>query len=346
MLDSTKDENYYLKYGLEKDPFPSGVIDKNIYLTPEINRRLKHAKQLITHGEKLLTISSLPGAGKSLLAEKLLLLKEDDWQTCLLKAKESLDIESLSLILIQQLLPDQEIEAKVAISMLHKYLETSYKEGIVPVIVIDDGDKLSHECLQFVLQLADLRYNESQFRIVIFANEAINETFAKAGISELAENAVEILNMPGFRLDQVQGYLKYRFSACGNTDELPFTEDEIQTIHSVSGGLAGGIHTFSRQIMMQALTRTDKQGSYGKFSLLLAVLVLSLAAYIYYDKQLVIQKASPVMVNNDSQELVQDVIEQTSGSLGDADYAAELSQLGDSISLKLSEFDASFLQAE
>ena len=345
MLDLITDEDYYLKYGLEKDPFPPGVIDNNIYLTPEINRRLKHAKQVISHSEKLLVISSLPGAGKSLLAEKLLLLKEQDWRACLLRAHESPDIESLSLELIQQLLPGQEIEAKVAISMLHKYLETSYKEGIVPVIVIDDGDKLGHECLQFVLQLADLRYNESQFRIVIFANESIHETFVKPGISELAENLIESVNMPGFRLDQIPGYLKYRFSACGHADELPFSDQDIEAIHTVSGGLAGGINNFSRQVMMQALVHTEKPKSHAKLSLILALLVLALAGFIYYDTQLV-KTAGPDIVEKPPQSAEQTLVADDTTSVKDDEAESALSQLDDSISLKLSEFDASFLQEE
>ena len=75
MNTSTSNDQYFLEYGLERDPFPKDVIDKNIFLTPEINRRLKQAKQHIKSSDKLLLISSAPGSGKSLLAQKLIILK-------------------------------------------------------------------------------------------------------------------------------------------------------------------------------------------------------------------------------------------------------------------------------
>jgi len=157
MNNSISESDYFLKYGLEKDPFPMGGIDNNIFLTPEINRRLKQAKQHITEGQKLLIITSLSGAGKSLLAQKLIILKETDWRTSLVIADENLETGSLSYSVMQQLLPEQNNDPKQAVSMLHKYLETSFREKIRPVIVIDDAEKLSFETLQFVLQLADLR---------------------------------------------------------------------------------------------------------------------------------------------------------------------------------------------
>ena len=59
MKNSISENKYYLEYGLDKDPFPLDVIDKNIYLTPEINRRLKEAKQHIKASEKALLINSV-----------------------------------------------------------------------------------------------------------------------------------------------------------------------------------------------------------------------------------------------------------------------------------------------
>ncbi len=332
MIKANSEENYYIDFGMDKDPFPVGVIDKTIHLTPEINRRLKYAKHTIASSNKLLLITSLPGAGKSLLAEKLLVLTEKDWQCCSLKADEKMDVEALSFQLVQQLLPGQQIESKLSISMLHKYLETSYKEKIVPVLVIDDADKLNFETLQFILQLADLRYNDAMFRIVLFANESITETLAKAGLKELAEDTIQIINMPGFRPEQIEAYLKYRFSSCGENIEMPFTDEDISYIHSVSGGLAGSVNLVARQLMIDSLANRKPQKSYAKLSLLLAAIVVALAGYIYLEKseidvvdtqQAAIPEIPPPMIRQ-SPEVETEAVN-------------ELGKLGDSISLKLSE---------
>ncbi|NKB36497.1 MAG: AAA family ATPase [Gammaproteobacteria bacterium] len=336
MSNVNSEEKYYLEFGLEKDPFPFGVIDKNIFLTPEINRRLKYAKQLITSSNKLLVIASLPGAGKSLLAEKLLVLADKDWQSCSLIADEKMDIESLAFKLIQQLLPEQKIDSKLSISMLHKYLETSYKEEVLPVLLIDDAEKLKFETLQFVLQLADLRYNDAMFRIVLFANESISETFTKAGLKELADDTVHFLHMPGFRQDQIRTYLKYRFSSCGENIELPFTDEDITYIHSVSGGLAGGVNFVARQLMLESSIDKKPQKSYAKLSVLLSFIVLVLAGYISLNKSEIDTVDAVKVSNTKTPQSDTNVIGNHS-----PDAANDLVILGDSISLKLSEFQIS-----
>lgn len=322
MNNSISESDYFLKYGLEKDPFPMGVIDEKIFLTPEINRRLKQAKQYISEGQKLLIITSLSGAGKSLLAQKLIILKETDWRTSLVSADENLETGSLSYSVMQQLLPEQNNDPKQAVSILLKYLETSYREKIRPVIVIDDADKLSFETLQFVLQLADLRYNEVLFRIVLFANESINETLSKVGLKELAEGTIDIMTMPGFTVEQIPAYLKYRFSSCGEGVEVPFTENEIEYIYSASGGLPGGINLLSRKLMQDSLKKEITGKNFGSLPMLLSLFILALAGYLYYEN---------LNLKND-----QSFSHQQTEIMSDMEQN-ELTGLDESLSLKLSE---------
>ena len=283
MKNSISENKYYLEYGLDKDPFPLDVIDKNIYLTPEINRRLKEAKQHIKASEKALLINSVSGAGKSLLAQKLLILKEKDWQVSFTIANSDSEPESIAHSIIQQLLPEKEIGAPQSVSMMHKYLEQSYQEKVVPVIVIDDAHKLSFGTLQFLLQLADLRYNDAFFRFIFFANESITETISKPGLKELAEGTIDTLSMPCFTKDQIGAYLKYRFSSCGDNIEIPFTESEIEYLHKASGGLPGGVNILARQLMQANLNKDISGKSYGGITFILILLLVSFAGYQYYE---------------------------------------------------------------
>ena len=268
---------------MERDPFPPGILDKNIFLTPEINRKLKQAKQHVSESQKVLLIASPSGAGKSLLAKKFLVLKETDWRPCLVKAEIDTDIESLAHSLVGQLLPEQHEKGPQTISMLHKYLEQSYKEETRPVIVIDDADKLPKKTLQFLLQLADLRYNESLFRILLFANESISETLEKAGVKELAADTINILTMLSFTSEQIRGYLKYKFSSCGDNIEIPFNDVEIEYIYKASGGLAGGINILAREMMQEAQGENKTGNKSIGVASLLSVILLTVVAYLYYE---------------------------------------------------------------
>ena len=194
MKKPVSNSKYLLKYGLDRDPFPANTTDENIYLTPEINRRLKQIKQHITDSHKLLLVASAAGAGKSLLARKIVVLKEPGWRISLINADADMQADTLANAIVQQLLPAKNENDSQAISVLHKYLEQSYRDKTLPVILIDDADKLSIDTLQFVMQLADLRYNDTLFKVVLFADESINESFEKTGLKELSEGEVDIFS--------------------------------------------------------------------------------------------------------------------------------------------------------
>ncbi len=344
-MNKRTDNEYFLSYGLVKDPFPSRVIDRNIFLTPEINRRLKLIRQHINEGQKLLLVTSARGAGKSLLARKLLILKQPNWHISLTRAHENMNAESLAHSIVQQFQPEKNENISQSISMLHKYLEHSFHERVVPVIVIDDADLLSFDTLQFVLQLADLRYNEALFRIVLFANESITEILTKPGLKELAEDTVDIVSMPYFSREQIPAYLRSLFSSCGENVEPAFSESEYEYLYQASGGLPGGINMLTRQLMQDALKEDTPQRNYGRMTALLSVFLLALAGYLYYKSILLenshvlskktIQQSPAVFFDTKNSMAGKTTAKSTAGKTGNG--KARLSPLHEPLSLKLSD---------
>ena len=95
--------------------------------------------------------------------------------------------------------------------------------------MIDNAHNLSFELLQFILELADIRYNNSLFRFVLFSNESINESFEEPRIKELANGILQNIQLPSFTQVQTLAYIEFCISSCGDedvTDHL-FSDDEI-----------------------------------------------------------------------------------------------------------------------
>lgn len=276
-------ENYYLELGLTGDPFADNDDNKNIYLTPQINRRLKQIREHISGNKGLLLVSSLPGAGKSLLAGKLPVLKAPDWQVSIIQANENLDVKRFASRVLLDLTGALVADEGKSVSLLHKHLDTSFKEQKKPVIIVDDADRLNMEMLQFLLQLADLKYNEAQFRVVLFANDAINEQLSKPGLAELSSGNVTSIFMPALSHEQVIAYLKFRVSPHGEWDQLQFEDSTIDYIYRASGGLPGGINFLAREKLQQAQAPVSQKRDYGRSLALFSLFVIALASYIFYE---------------------------------------------------------------
>jgi len=276
---STGNSRYYKQFNLSIDPFPAEE-DNILYLTPGINLRLERIKESIAGSQKTIVITSSPGAGKSMLADYLESQPESNWKICLVKAEDGMTTETIAFEIIRQAMPDKAKETSRAIPLLHKYLEMASRNNFVPVFIIDDADKLSLETLKFLLELATLRYADSLFRIVLFADESLIDRLADPELNSLVTGMTYNLHLPSLSRSQSTEYIDTRLHAAGEISDYPFNEENLDYIYRISGGLPAGINIAARQLMQSRNVTTAPEpvrSSGGKW---LAAVVVLLAGVI------------------------------------------------------------------
>ncbi|MGK0297160.1 MAG: type II secretory pathway predicted ATPase ExeA/septal ring-binding cell division protein DamX [Gammaproteobacteria bacterium] len=243
------ESNYYQYFELTKDPFPVDSFDNVLFLTPELTSRLEEIKNRVNETDKLILITSVPGAGKSTISDYLESIPEKNWKVSLVQAVTGMDRDTLAHEIIQQVSPDKADEKSFAIPQLHKFLEFSSKTEKVPVFIIDDAHKLSTEILEFILELSALKYQETSFRFVLFADENINDRLNTESLADLNKQLVTRLTLPSLSKIQLKEYIDNRLSSSGDLSEYPFSDEDFQNIYNISAGLPKGINILSRQIM-------------------------------------------------------------------------------------------------
>ncbi len=182
-----------------------------------------------------------------------------------------MDRETIAYEIIQQITPDKADEKGMSIPQLHKLLELSSKTEQIPVFIIDDADKLPVETLEFVLELSALKYQDTCFHFVLFANEAITDKLNSGNLIELSSQLVSNVHLPSLSLTQLKEYIDNRLDSSGEINEYPFTEEDIKEIYSISAGLPKGVNILARQKMLAKITPNEKSNS---------MLMISIAAII------------------------------------------------------------------
>jgi len=316
MKTTSKKSNYFPKYDLVRDPFPIDHIDNVLYLTPELTPELTHRLDqimaAITESEQLIIVTSAAGAGKSVLSDYLKSTPKAGWSISLVQAESTMDVESMAQEIIKQVDPDNAVDKAKSTHQLHKYLERSAKESTVPVIIIDDAQKLSFKSLEFVLQLSELRYGESLFRIILFADESLSDQLADPKLEDLVSGMVLNMHLPSLSEEQTKEYIDNRLSSCGEINKNPFTENAIKDIYNISGGLPKGINLMARQTMMDGINQGSGRTNY--LGLIAgAVIVIAVIPYLYFTF-FTKEETKPVTVVNTitSQDVMNDEPEFTS----------------------------------
>ena len=190
------------------------------------NYSLDQIKTLIEEGTDVLVITSPASSDKNALSGQVESIRDPYWRTSLILANENTNIESLSHEIIQQALPDLVKDKTPAVSQVHKYLKYSALNGILPVIIVDDAHKLSSEVLEFILQLAELRYGESLFRIILFADETINEHFDVPKLKGLTAGVLHNIHTTSFAKGETEEIIEDVTSSYNESDEYLIAEED------------------------------------------------------------------------------------------------------------------------
>ncbi|MGY8814548.1 MAG: AAA family ATPase [Gammaproteobacteria bacterium] len=178
--------------------------------------RLDEIKKRIIETDKLILVTSVPGAGKSTISDYLESIPEKNWKVAFVQAVTNMERETLAYEIIQQVSPDKADEKSFAIPQLHKFLEFSSKTEKVPVFIIDDAHKLSTELLEFILELSALKYQETSFRFILFADENINDRLNTESLADLNKQLVTRLTLPSLSKIQLKEYIDNRLSSSGD----------------------------------------------------------------------------------------------------------------------------------
>jgi type II secretory pathway predicted ATPase ExeA len=240
---------YYLKFGLDRDPFPPNSTPKKLFLTHDLSRLLSELSSAIKTQTETLVLESAPGTGKSVLAEYLTHIKEPNWHVSLIRGSDEIDKTALAHAIISQHFPGHRFDKTRSGSILQEFLQLYQINGKLPVVIIDDAHLLPAETLKFVLEIANLRYEEAQYRIVLFADLSLVKRLELPSLKEIISGQREYKRIPSFSKPQTVKYLEHRLSLAGQCKVVPFNSDDIDNIFKNSAGIPGEIHKFAKQHM-------------------------------------------------------------------------------------------------
>lgn len=267
---------YYRRLGLDADPFPVTGIDEVLYLTPELENRLKRVREHLRDDPAVLILSAPRGAGKSRLSHHLESALDGHWLTGRVQAREAMRPPDLAAALLAAWSAGRETDTDDPVIRLHQFLEETAINDRIPVAVIDDAHCLSSSCLELVFELARVRHGDSAFRFVLLAEDGIDDRLYESGLTDKPDaTACLRIPLPALSETQTGEYIRHRILSYGEIRNDPFTEETLRHIYYGSGGLPGGIHYLAREAVQNA----PASNRTGKAAALTAVVVLGAAAY-------------------------------------------------------------------
>lgn len=245
-----EDADWYLHYGLDRDPFAEGGVQGLFYPgggRQEIVEQLLH---LARFGDSVLLAAGAAGAGKSATLAHFVAQCGADTrcavvETALLDGPEQL----LHRVLAGFGLPmGADPDLAHGLQRLALFCEQCRDEGFLCWLVFDDAQHLHADALALLAPL--LVQTSGRLRLIFFAEESWSTTLRAALPATVMIHLIELAPL---ERDESHAYLHYRLKTAGLESEPPFNAAELDDIHRLSGGMPGRINALARKLLIDEL---------------------------------------------------------------------------------------------
>lgn len=246
-------DRYFLKFGLDRDPFPPNFSQDRLFLTHELNELMGDLLDTIKEQEQVLVVESAAGGGKSSLANYLNYLKESNWYLSLINATPELGVTELAHTIISQHFPRHRFDKTQSAVLLEEFLQLYQRNGKIPVVIIDDAHLLSQETLSFILKISGLRYEGDRFRFILFAEKDLRIQLERPSVKQNHAVACVYRDIPALSRPQTMKYIEHRLALAGECKLEVFDDLVVDRLFEESSGIPGEINKLARQHMKKVV---------------------------------------------------------------------------------------------
>lgn len=261
-------ENYY---GLEERPFSITPNPRFVYLSQRHQDALAHLLFGVGRGGSggFVQLTGEVGTGKTTL--------------CRLVLEQVPDKTRVALILNPMLNPPEllraicvELEIKIhgagqslqkLQDRLNRYLLERHAEGERVVLIIDEAQNMSRDCLEQVRLLTNLETaTDKLLQIILLGQPELRLLLARPELRQLAQRITARYHLDPLNESETEQYVRHRMAVAG-APRCPFTSNALKALYRSSDGVPRLINIIADRALMAGyaheIEKIDRQTVYA-----------------------------------------------------------------------------------
>lgn len=271
-------EDWYLHYGLDRDPFAEAGVQGLFYPGGARQESIEQLQHLARFGDCVLLVTAAPGAGKSATIEQFVAQCAPDTRCAVVEVALLDGPEQILRRILAGFGMATEGSANLAhdLQRLELFCAQCHDEGLLSWLVFDDAQHLHVDALGLLAPL--LERTGGRLRLLFFAEPGWDAVLREV----LPGTVVHVIGLPAFDREETLAYIHYRMKTAGLEAEPPLNASELEHIHLWSGGLPGRINGHARQALVEALDLVQRPLSTLPVWHFAVVAVTLLALLLFY----------------------------------------------------------------
>jgi general secretion pathway protein A len=232
---------YLAHYGLAEAPFAITPDPRFVFLSERHRDALAHLMYGIGQGGSggFVQLTGEVGTGKTTLSRLVMEQLPENVRVALVLNPKQTPLELLETICeeLHVELPGKRRSMKVQVDVLSQYLLQAYGEGLRVVLILDEAQELSRECLEQVRLLTNLETaSQKLLQIVLLGQPELREMTSRPSMRQLAQRITARYHLMPLDLPDTDAYLRHRFMIAGGS-VFPFEPAAVRRLHTLAGGV-------------------------------------------------------------------------------------------------------------
>jgi len=243
-------DDWYLNYGLDRDPFAEGGVQGLFYPGGARQETVEQLQHLARFADSVLLVTGAAGSGKSATLRHFVAQCASDVRYCVIEAALLDGAEQL----VRRILGGFGIAAEGAPDLQHDLQRLElfgamcHRDAIRIWLVIDDAQDLHETVMAMLPQL--LQRMAGSMRLICFAQPQWRQLL----LDRLSDaSSVHVMELEPLDRGETYAYIHYRLKTAGLEAEPPLNAQEFERIHQQSAGLPGRINALTRQVLVDAV---------------------------------------------------------------------------------------------
>jgi general secretion pathway protein A len=251
---------YFKYFKLKEEPFATAPDPRFLYRGVKHQEALERLISAVTLRRGITAIIAEPGLGKSTLIRTLLSgLRESvhfAWAF-----NTTMDAKELLRFICRDFgfVPNGNDKSDLLIE-LYTFFIREFKDGRIPLLIIDEAQNLQPGVLEEIRQLSNLETaNQKLVQIILSGQPQLDAYLDLPELNQLKQRIAFKASLARFDLAETTAYIQHRLNVAGAKSDDILSVSALKNVHEISGGIPRLINQICDNAMMVAAQRKQPQ---------------------------------------------------------------------------------------
>ena len=246
-------------YGFNKKPFELVPNPDFLYLSKVHRKALSYLEYGLSSRAGFILLTGDIGSGKTTIVRSLLERLESRTIPARVFNTKA-DAKQLLFMINEDFgLSPQSKDKMAMLSDLNEFLVQKFANNERPVLIIDEAQNLTSDCLEEVRLLSNLEAKNSKLlQIVLVGQPELKTIIAQPRLQQLRQRISVDCHLTGLSEDETQEYFYHRLECAGNANDIVFPDGFFERVHKFCGGIPRLINILGDYLLLAGFSEGKK----------------------------------------------------------------------------------------